>query len=265
MKHEQKPGRVIMNFTGVYDDLSEEKVLYFTDLEGTDGYCSEEAKQVIRERIREYPAEGIHYLDSGNYHYLSELWLEKIRQPFQLAMLDHHTDMQPSALLPLTSCGNWLLECLDTNRFLKKVWLIGPPKESFAELTAEDRARVCFIEQEQADRGCIEELMSGFDPRLPVYLSVDKDILSEDVLSTNWDQGSMTLERLKEWIGFFAGHGTIIGMDLCGEEVHNEFRHVSEGYSDRLRTDEGKGSGTEINRELETMLAAVESGPAEAK
>ncbi len=209
--------KVIMNFTGIYDSLEEEK-WNFQDIQGTDGYCSEEAKTEIRRRIESLPAEGIHYLDSGNYHYLSEFWLEKIRYPFQLAMFDHHTDMQPSALLPLTSCGNWLLETLQQNSYLKKTWLIGPPGEDFQNLSAKERNKVIFFDQEQADSDPIGKLMREFDPSLPVYLSVDKDVLSDEVLTTNWDQGSMSLERLLDWIRFFKENGRVIGLDLCGEE-----------------------------------------------
>ncbi|MCQ2501878.1 MAG: arginase family protein [Lachnospiraceae bacterium] len=210
---------VIMNFTGIYDGLPEEDVLSFKDISGTDGYLADEAKEEIRKRIAAYRGEGIHYLDSGNYHYLSELWLEKLDRPFQLAMFDHHTDMQPSALLPLTSCGNWLLESLELNPNLKKVWLIGPPESSFLELDPEDRKRVSWISEEHANDGNIEELLEGFDPDLPIYLSVDKDVLAESVLSTNWDQGSMTLDRMEEWIRCFRQKGHVIGMDLCGEEA----------------------------------------------
>lgn len=210
---------VIMNFSGIYDSLPKEDVLSFADISGTDGYLSDDAKEEIRDRIRSISVEGIHYLDSGNYHYLSELWLEKIERPFQLAMFDHHTDMQPSALLPLTSCGNWLLESLDLNRNLMKVWLIGPPESSFMELDPEDRKRVSWISEEDANEGEIGNLLEGFDPKLPIYLSVDKDVLSKAVLSTNWDQGSMTLERMMEWIRNFSKRGQVIGMDLCGEEA----------------------------------------------
>ncbi len=219
MSMDQECRRVIMNFTGIYDGLSSDEVISFRDIEGTDGYCSDEAKEEIRKRISNLPCEGIHYLDSGNYHYLSQFWLEKIRQPFQLAMLDHHTDMQPSALLPLTSCGNWLLETLDTNPYLRKVWLIGPPEQSYLELSPEDRKRVIYIDEEASNTASIPELLKNFDSVLPVYLSVDKDVLSENVLSTNWDQGTMTLERIEEWIAYFAHHGQVIGLDLCGEEA----------------------------------------------
>lgn len=238
----EKP-KVIMNFTGIYDCLKEEnasncqseredgqtdEVISFKDISGTDGYCSDEAKEEIRSRIRSLPVDAVHYLDSGNYHYLSEFWLEKIEEPFQLAMFDHHTDMQPSALLPLTSCGNWLLESLDLNPNLKRVWLIGPPEESFMELSAEDRCRVTWFSEEEANSADIHRLMADFDPELPVYLSVDKDVLSEEVLSTNWDQGSMTLERMQEWVHFFAKAGSVIGLDLCGEEEGQDSLKVNE-------------------------------------
>lgn len=210
--------KIIMNFTGIYDDLKEEAVLSFRDVRGCEGYLSEEAKEEIRKRIQSIKPEGIHYLDSGNYHYLSLLWLEKMQEPFQLAMFDHHTDMQPSALLPLTSCGNWLLESLDTNPNLKKVWLIGPPDHSFYELPEEDQRRVTWFSETQVNASSPDQLLKDFDPSLPVYLSVDKDVLSEEELSTNWDQGTMTLECLEKWIRFFRDHGKIIGLDLCGEE-----------------------------------------------
>ncbi|MDO4489698.1 MAG: arginase family protein [Lachnospiraceae bacterium] len=228
---------IVMNFTGIYDGMESENVISFKDISGTDGYCSEEAKEEIRRRISCLPERAVHYLDSGNYHYLSEFWLEKIHGPFQLAMFDHHTDMQPSALLPLTSCGNWLLESLEQNPNLKKTWLIGPPETSYLELDPEDRSRVTFIEQQEADGGNISELLKDFDPELPVYLSVDKDVLSEAVLSTNWDQGTMTLQRLCQWIKAFSERGTVLGMDLCGEEAG----------ADSL----------EVNRSLEKALCSV--------
>ena len=73
----------------------------FRKLSGTEGYCSPEAAGVIREKIREMGCWGIHFLDTGNYHYLTKFFLEQIREPFCLAVFDRHTDMQPSALLPL--------------------------------------------------------------------------------------------------------------------------------------------------------------------
>ena len=89
----------------------------------------DDAQEEIRKRIQEYSYEGIHFLDSGNYHYLSKFWLEKVQQPFSLILFDHHTDMQPSAFFGLLSCGSWVKEVLETNPYVKEVCVVGPPKE----------------------------------------------------------------------------------------------------------------------------------------
>ena len=91
---------VIMNFSGVYEAEGFYKNHGYVwvdckDIKGTNCYCDEEGENAIREAIRELGPEGIHFLDSGNYHYVSKIWLEKIAEEFELLVLDHHTDMQP--------------------------------------------------------------------------------------------------------------------------------------------------------------------------
>ena len=67
-----------------------------TDLEGVNGYCDENAGKAIRERIARLSPYGLHFIDSGNYHYVSKFWTDRIREDFVLVLFDHHTDMQPS-------------------------------------------------------------------------------------------------------------------------------------------------------------------------
>ena len=76
-------------------------------MEGTNCYCDEAAAEEIRERIRPFGAGGLHFLDSGNYHYVSRLWLELVTEPFDLLVFDHHTDMQEPAFGGILSCGGW--------------------------------------------------------------------------------------------------------------------------------------------------------------
>ncbi len=54
-------------------------------------------------------------------------------------------------------------------------------------------------------------------PDIPVYISIDKDILSTDYARTNWDQGKMTLDELCERIKDVASRRKILGVDICGE------------------------------------------------
>lgn len=101
----------VMNFSGIYrkEQFSEETDwLDVSDIPGTNCYCDEEAFDEILKRIAEFPTEGIHFIDSGNYHYMSRIWLEKIAEPVTLVVFDNHTDMQPPAFGGLLSCGGWI-------------------------------------------------------------------------------------------------------------------------------------------------------------
>lgn len=221
---------VLCSFSGIYEEnpvfAQGEKVLRLGDIPGTNGYCSEEAQEEIRRRIAPFLAESVHLLDNGNYHYMSRLWLMEKKEPFELAVFDHHTDMQPSALLPILSCGNWVLECLqDSNLPLKKLWLIGPPAADFAR--AKRDARIEFVSEEEANHPeafeeRIRESGSGIEGNLPLYLSVDRDVLREEELKTTWEQGSMGEEALLTWLRFFAKHREICGLDICGEPPAEE-------------------------------------------
>ena len=79
----------VMNFSHVYENekfyLSEEyNWVDCTNIIGTNGYCDESALVVLKEKVQAIKAEGIHFIYSGNYHYISHLWLEKIVEDFIL-------------------------------------------------------------------------------------------------------------------------------------------------------------------------------------
>ncbi len=50
---------------------------------------------------------------------------------------------------------------------------------------------------------------------MPVYLSIDKDVLSPDVARTNWDQGRLSDLDVLGVIDALRGH--IIGSDITGD------------------------------------------------
>jgi hypothetical protein len=71
-------------------EIREPFIPHFTHLDsthfsGTDGYCDSEGVETIRSLIAPFSASGVHFIDSGNYHYVSRFWAEKIHQPFSLA------------------------------------------------------------------------------------------------------------------------------------------------------------------------------------
>ena len=95
----------IHDFSGVYSGqkfmqtLREStKALWLdgTGIAGIDCYCDDEAVAAIREQIANAGiknAEGIHFIDGGNYHYMSKIWTDMVQEPFTLVVFDHHPDM----------------------------------------------------------------------------------------------------------------------------------------------------------------------------
>ena len=226
--------RVKMDFSGVYGRYAEmpddkkKNIVYmdFRSLTGCDGYCDDEAAAAIRRGIQTCAGYAIHDLDNGNYHYVSKFWLEQQKNPFVLAMFDHHTDMQRSSLLPLTSCGSWLLEAVEENANLRQVLLVGPPEKDWIAVCDQAREKVVWAAEQADPERTVQEwweqlqeeqIVKDIQGRIPLYISVDKDILSEEVFQANWDQGSLPAERLEEWIRAFKKKFRLIGLDLCGE------------------------------------------------
>lgn len=216
---------ILMNFTDIYKEQefyreTDPIWLEFSHLTGCSCYCDEEAAGILRKEIRELPAEGIHFLDSGNYHYMSLFWLEKIDRPFRLVLFDNHTDMQPSAFGGLLSCGGWAAEALETVPALKEVILVGPDEEAFSQTDAKLREKVRFLSGEKL-AGLSKEEITGFFSEipgdLPLYLSVDKDVLCPEDAVTAWSQGDMKLTELTEYLGLLFENQNILGMDVCGE------------------------------------------------
>ena len=180
------------------------------DISGTNGYCDDTAKEQIRERIADLSGSGIHFLDSGNYHYLSLLWLEKIREPFSLVLFDHHPDMQLPSFGEITSCGGWVKEALERNPFLEQVYLAGVDGELLEEVLEQDR-----IGPGKVHVG-VEELLCAGEPR-SIYISLDKDALGRDDARCDWDQGDLTLDEVLEMIRALDKKHRLLGMDVCGE------------------------------------------------
>ncbi len=216
---------ILMDFTGTYREqqfYQDESVSWVEvqELSGCNCYCDNEARETLEDLIREYPVRGIHFLDSGNYHYVSLLWLKKIQEPFCLLLFDNHTDMQPPAFGGLLSCGGWAAEALEGLPFLRELILAGPDQESFDQTESVPDKKVRFLSREQLKTEKKETLLEFFrnlPEGLPVYISVDKDVLCSEDASTDWSQGDMRLMELEEYLEVVFADRRILGMDVCGE------------------------------------------------
>lgn len=225
------PTSLILDFTHTYAKTWIEQFpglayLDCSDIEGTDMYCALQAQEELERRLSAHPAEGIHFLDSGNYHYVTRLFAGRIGTPYQLVLLDNHSDMQPSLIPELLSCGAWAKQLLAEDSYLQQMLLIGPPQCALDEIAADKIEKLICVSREEWQasgipglRQKLEKADSSRPPfgSLPLYFSVDKDVLSKAYARTNWDQGEMTLSELKSILHWLAQGRHMIGADICGE------------------------------------------------
>ncbi len=228
----------IFNFSGIYDEESfyrDDKGSSFyavregvsepvsfrmidcRDITGTNCMCDDMAIDSIREKIKEndVSSKGIHFIDSGNYHYMSAILTEGITEPFSLIVLDHHPDMQPPMFGDIMSCGGWVLKVFENNEFVRDVHVIGADRGLIDKLDDADKKRVSFYDADVLGEG--NDWKEIIRPQYPVYLSIDKDVISRDEIVTNWDQGEMRRDELLSFVKELLETNEVIGIDICGE------------------------------------------------
>ena len=177
--------------------------------------CDDAAVSEIKKRIEESAAgtafaQGIHFIDSGNYHYMSAIITGMITEPFSLVVLDHHPDMQAPMFGAILSCGGWVLKVLEDNPYVRDVHIIGADRALIDKLDESDRAKVSFYD--------ISDVRDKLPKtQYPVFLSVDKDVVRREELVTNWDQGEMPVDELISFIKELVSAAEVIGADICGE------------------------------------------------
>ena len=219
---------VITNFSGIYKNqnfyknYAEEEIFWteLSDLSGCNCYCDAEASDRIRKEIQAFTGKGLHFIDSGNYHYMTRLWLEKLQIPFRLLVFDNHTDMQPPAFGGLLSCGGWIAASLEELPLLQEVILVGPDEEAYTQVEPDLQQKVLFLSREKLNTMTAEEkegFFNNLSEDLPLYVSVDKDVLCKGDASTTWSQGDMHLSELMSFLELVLERQNILGMDVCGE------------------------------------------------
>ncbi len=211
----------IMNFSGIYkyeQFYKDENVIWldFSKLQGKNCFCDSMAEKTIKDTIKNMSPQGLHFIDSGNYHYATKFWIDKIREKFSLVVFDYHTDMQKPVFKSILSCGSWVVQCLENNSFIDKIVLMGIGKEQKLALDEKYKDKLICIDSEQIKKNDFSQIQK-LSEQYPVYISIDKDVLSRRVIETNWSQGNMKLTELKNILHGIIPKRKIIGIDLCGE------------------------------------------------
>ena len=292
----------VQDFTGVYAEQpfmqglrnaaktsKDVRWLDCTKIVGTDCYCDDDAikeinelidnaescnrtesKSIIEKSGNSANVPAIHFFDNGNYHYMSKLWTDRVQEPFTLIVFDHHPDIQPPRFGGILSCGGWVKEVLENNKFVQNVIIIGVADRLVEEIQQEFAAasdtsdgktkssllqKVTFIRENELNTLSPQTTLSSFVYRLSsphsLYISIDKDALAPAYAATNWDQGSLTLDALKECISTLAANHKILGIDICGERAQN-----FEGDANHT-VQEADSLNNSLNRELVEFLQKI--------
>lgn len=187
---------------------------------------------------------GTVLMGSGDFHHISLLLIERLAQtysaknPIEVVIFDNHPDNMryPFGI----HCGSWVSHIAHLP-FVSHVHVLG--------ITSNDIGLAHFWENrwsplfnkkltywsldvnvswaKKIGLGTVfrhfcspDELIATFLAEQyyktsPIYLSIDKDVLSEDVIHTNWDQGKLSTYHLLDTISSIKSR--IVGSDITGE------------------------------------------------
>jgi len=172
---------------------------------------------------------------SGDFHYLSALWLRRQSEPVVLVSFDNHPDWDVRP--PKWGCGGWINRALELAHVQHiAIWGCGNfecwwPHNIFANRIGErqgrlevhpwaddrsirDRQRRGVILQENW-RDHFEMFVADLHER-NVYVTIDLDCLWADDAVTNWENGRFTVADLEWALAKLREQSRIIAGDICG-------------------------------------------------
>jgi len=166
--------------------------------------------------------DNIHFIDSGDYHYMTKIFTDNITTNFNLLLFDHHPDMQQPAFGNILSCGGWVSNMLEKNKYLQKVIILGINPKLLDE-TRQYGNRVIVLNKDDIENIKAEnltkvtsEIISSNRLDSSIYISIDKDVMNTEISRTNWDQGNMSLNILETLLSSFTRGRKVLGVDICG-------------------------------------------------
>ena len=172
---------------------------------------------------------------SGDFHYLTALWIRLVAQPVTIVSFDNHPDWDVRP--PKWGCGGWVNRALEIPHVrCVSVWGCGNfecwwPHQLFGNRRAE-RAGILDVHpwadgrpsKDQQRRGAIlrdnwREHFEQFVKDLGgtnVYVTIDLDCLRPEEAVTNWESGRFTIVDLEWALKKLRESSQIIGGDICG-------------------------------------------------
>ena len=171
---------------------------------------------------------------SGDFHYLSALWLRRVRRPMVVVSFDNHPDWDIRP--PKWGAGGWVNRALELPHVQRvSVWGCGNfecwwPHQIFGNRRAERSGKLEVHPWDlwltlvaRGYRGAIlrenwRERFETFVSNLggDVYVTIDLDCLRAEEAVTNWESGRFTIVDLIWALGKLRESARIVAGDICG-------------------------------------------------
>lgn len=228
------------------------------------------------------------FMGSGDYHHVTFLLLEHYRdlgRPLQLVVFDNHPDNMryPWGI----HCGSWVWHASKLP-FVSSIHVLGITSTDVESPHAwENHLRNLYSGKVRywcvgRDLGWMKRLgiqhshsfssmpflLDAFAGHIaatddPIYLSIDKDVLSAEDAKTNWDQGVMRFEELKRAITRLKDR--IVAADVVGDvsayRYDSLFKRILSGMDGQPEIPqqalaEWQAQHQQINQELLSLLVS---------
>ena len=190
---------------------------------------------------------GTVFVGSGDFHHVSHALIARRAADgmFKVVVLDNHPDNMRFAFG--IHCGSWVRHVAALPR-VSHVHVLGITSRDVAAVHAWENylaplrngklTNWCIgVDTGWAARLGLSDRFLSFDSTAkmldrftesvrhdptPVYLTIDKDVLSPAVARTNWDQGCMSEQEMMETIA--QCRGRLIGSDITGDVSSYRYR-----------------------------------------
>jgi hypothetical protein len=229
------------------------------------------------------------FLGSGDFHHLSYLLIRRLegQGPFQVIVFDNHPDNMryPWGI----HCGSWVHHVCRLP-FVTRVTVIGITSDDIGwrhlwenHLTHLYSGKLFYypfspvsrwvgllglsaIRPFREDDGRLSDFIRGDllkSDSHPVYLSIDKDVLSPEAVITNWDQGILKEDILMESVQALKPH--LLSADVTGEisfhAYQKRWKRILSGWDGQSAAPPPdlaslQGAQSAINQKLVALLSS---------
>ncbi|BCS81895.1 arginase family protein [Anaerocellum diazotrophicum] len=161
--------------------------------------CSKKVLDSISEKIKKVE-NSLFFLGAGEFHHFTYMLLKKFDKTISLIVIDKHIDYSDTYQGFIT-CGSWLKDVARLNQ-IAEIFVLSEDKRNVHN----NKVKIFSPLEYKKIKPC-----------LPVYISIDKDILTKSSINTTWDQGHCQPKTLIEIVSYFSSAFEIVGADICGE------------------------------------------------